>query len=642
MRHTMRANHATSVPSHHVVLDTETVPDPLPDNPARHCHRFRLGVARRFRFVDGKATRCQEEVFREPDGLRRFVLDQATPKFPLWVWSHNAGFDLTAVGVWRLFETGQLLLSLPRQRGKSAAGGDQAGRPRLGCLVTDDPPTIIHAFTPAGASVWFVDTLNWFLCPLKELGHALGLPKLELPGEVASDEDWEVYCRQDVAILAAAVTALLSFVQKADLGNFRATAASQALALFRHRCMDRAIHIDTRLELKELERAAYYGGRREVYFAGANVPSSWAGLEVLNGAPPDVPYLHKGPTYHLDLTAAYPAAMKGLPYPVAYLKTLVDPPPDELLAAMGATCAAAHVRLDTGLDSYPVRRGQRVFQATGSYDTTLCGPELLRALKSRVVRRVHRAQLYTADMPFDAFVEATWRLRVEAEAAGHVVFARLAKLLANSLHGKFAQRAHRWELLPGAVAPVLWGSYAALDADTGQFERYRSIAGAVQRKGASEEHPESFPLIAAYCSAYCRERMYDLRWIAGLREVLYEDADSLHVTQSGYDSLAAAGAVADGHLGGLRLERGSELAVYFGPRDYRLGAERVLAGLGRKAYEDERGVWHQTNFDRLDCTLNGPPPDGPMVSDVTLSRPVHPIQAAVTPEGWTVPILLRE
>lgn len=642
MRHTIRRNHAAGIPQNHVVLDTETTPVPIPDSPGRHVHRLRLAVARRFRFEGGRFGRLRECVAGDRNTILDWLLAQTNPRNPVWVWCHNAGFDLTAIGLWMLFESGEIMLETPDEA--PGGGSDQRGRKkrRVGVLVTDDPPTIVKCFTRTGATMVFVDTLNWFMCPLSELGEAHGLPKLDMPGECGEDSDWEAYCRRDVEILQASVQSLLSFVSQADLGNLRYTAASQAMALFRHRCLTCDIHTDDRSELKVLERAAYFGGRKEVYYAGAVVRPELAGVAQLAGVKPGVPVLAKGPAIHLDLTAAYPSVMRDNVYPVSYIRSVDNPTPEDLLGWMSVYCCCASVRISTGCDSYPVKRSGRTIQAIGDFDTCLCGPELIRALRQKDVKMVHLAQLYVADRPFTRFVDACWELRDKFSREGKPLYARLAKLLANSLHGKFGQRSHRWELVPGHVAPCLWGAYAAFDESMGQWECFRSIGGAVQRRGKSEEPAGSFPAIAAYCTSYCRELMYKIRWEAGLREVLYEDSDSIHVTEQGYLALQRRGWIDTAKPGRLKEVCRGDVTEYRGPLDYTMGNRRVVGGLARRAVEDEHGVWHQTNFDRLDSTLTGVPPEGPMVSDVTVSRPVHQILARVGPDGWTSPILLKE
>lgn len=641
MRRSMRPNHANRIPSSHCFLDAETVPSPSPVNPAISIHRLHVGCGSYFRLESGRRTRRSQTTFRDHNTALSWILSLAHTRNPLWVWCHNAGFDLTTIRLWQLFETGELTFDAPPRRPATVADQRRAAIPRGGLLVSDDPPTIIRCYTRGGATVWFVDTLNWFLSPLADLGAAVGLPKLPMPGELATTDDWERYCRRDVEIVEEVVYQLLLFVRDADLGNFRTTAASQAMAWYRHTGMRRPIHLDDDESVKRLERECYYGCRRQIYYQGVVVPPEMAGLEPLAGLTDGVPVLPAGPVYHLDVNGAFPYAMLQNPYPVAYQRTMTDCSPASLLRAMEGCCACAHVRVDSGCDPWPLRERGETMWAIGSFDTCLCGPELIRAIRQGDVKRVYRAQLYTADHPFDSWVESGWRMRLRYRAEGKPLWERLTKLLMNSLHGKFGQRQGRWEPVPDALAPTPWGCYTRFDSETGGYRVYRSVAGWVQARGDGGEHPDSFPAISAYCTAYARERMYQLRWAAGLRHTLYEDTDSLHVTAFGYETLRRLGYVSVDSLGALKIEHEGRTAEYRGVHDYTLGERTVLGGLGRKAWEDSHGLWHQTNFDRLDSHLAGPPPEGPTTEEVTLARPSHPVCGRVAPDGWVEPLLVR-
>lgn len=642
MRARLRFNHTTGIPRHHIVIDTETVPVADPDWPALHVHRLRLGVARYFRFEDDKVMSPQELVFYDRNTILNWILDKTSPNSPVWLWAHNAAFDLTAIGFWMLFESGELSLKWSDPEGKISPVTGLPVKPREGLLVTEDPPTIIRAYTKSGATLWAIDSLNWCMASLRDLGDAVGVEKLDMPGEQAEDSDWLAYCRRDAEILERLVVSILRFVKVADLGNFRATAASQAYAFFRHRCMTCAIDVDDDLDVKAMERQCYYGGRREVYFQGCVVRSEAAGIEHLAGAPVGMPVIAKGPVYHLDLTGAYPSVMADNVFPVRKLGEEFDVDPEILLAKLKALGAAAHVRISCGNGSWPVRRGEKVISAMGDFDTYLCGPELIRAIRERAVSKVYHVRYYAVDKPFAKFVQEGWKLRQDFHDCGQFLFARIAKVLLNALHGKFAQRANRWEMVPGAMAPTAWGHYTTWDARSGQMRVFRSVGGNVQLRLDGGEREDSFPLIAAYATAYCRELMHRLRWVAGLREVLYEDADSMHVTQSGFNALRDAGWVDEGKLGKLHVVRKAERSIYYGPKDYVLDEYRVMAGVARRAVEDGRGMWHQTNFHRLDSLLASTPPEGPVCADVVKQTPRPVTAARVMADGWTEPLKLAD
>jgi hypothetical protein len=177
-----------------------------------------------------------------------------------------------------------------------------------------------------------------------------------------------------------------------------------------------------------------------------------------------------------------------------------------------------------------------------------------------------------------------------------------------------------------------------MDSTTGQMRLYRCVAGAVFRQEEEEEKDDNFPLIAAYATAYHRERMRELKAAAGYRNTLYEDADSIHVTQAGKEALDKLGLIRDGELGFLRVEASADRVIYNGPKDYVFGGKIVLCGLNRKAHCDPRGLWHQTKFLGLQSLLSSSAPDGPVSIDEECERPFHPIRGRVAKDGWVYPL----
>lgn len=638
MKRYIRHNKRTGIPQHHVVFDCETVPVPDGANPKLAVHKLALGAASYFRFEGGQPTRPDRLDFVDRDSFWQWLLGKCHRRHPVWAWSHNAGFDLSALRLWQLLESGELYLSRPGLR-KTLQKIEMLQHARPGGLcVTTDPPTVIGCYTPAGARIIFLDLINWLPLSLKEIGEELNCAKLDMPGELGSTEEWMRYCKRDVEILQRAVVSILHFVSSNDLGNLRITAASQSMALYRHRCMGRPITIDTDKDVKRLERQSYYGGRCEVYYAGSVLREGMGGLSCMVGVKAGQPWIERGPVYHLDLAGAYPAAMRDGIFPVRYLRSEVNPRPADVLAGMAAQCCVASVRINAGNEPWPLRRGKEVWWVIGRFDTVLCGPELERALKSGDVEHVYLAQWYVADRPFREFVDAVWGMRAEYKRRGDNLLSRLCKCIGNALHGKFAQRQSRWSLLPDVLGPKMWGGFVMVDKATGQLRRYRCIAGYVQVQEEDEEKDDNFPLIAAYATSYHRERMRELKLVAGYRNVLYEDADSLHVTQAGKDALCRADEIAEGRLGKLRIEAVADKAVYVGPKDYQLGNKVVCGGLTRKSVVDAHGLWHHTKFLGLGSILASYPPDGPVSIDEEMERPYHPIRGRVARDGWVYPL----
>jgi len=633
----MRFNHKNRIPRHHLCFDTAGVAVPSETLPKLTVHRFAFSSARYCRFDGDSVSREDHAEFLDRNAFWNWLLSKCTQRNSLWVWSHNAGRNLSTLRLWELLASGELSLAHPRTRKVKTDALKTGDPPTGGVLVDSDPPTVVKCYTRSGASIVFLDVMNWLPTSMEDLSneYEIGIPGM--PGELSDDRTWLDWLQRRTEVVQRSVLSLLRFVKAEDLGNLRWTAAAQSMALFRHRCMVTQITTDDDPDVKRLERAAYVGGRCEVYYRGSVIGAGIQGLEPMVGLNPGLPTLPAGPVYHLDLTGAYPAVMRDNVFPVRYLCTELNPRRESVLERLAGQCAVASVRIDAGNEPWPIKGKEETVWKRGRFDAVLCGPELKRAIQHGDVKHVYQCQWYVADRPFGSFVHSVWEMRKTYQDKKNSLIGRLCKLLANSLHGKFSQRSHRWCLLPTVCAPKPWGRFLMFSRVTKKLEVYRCVAGHVQRLEESGEKPDNFPAIAAYTTSYARERMRELRLKAGYRQVLYEDADSIHVTEKGYLSLCAAGEVADNELGKLKVVQVAERAVYHGPKHYQLDDRVVNLGIHHDSLRREHGMWGHTNYLSLQSILNGEPQPGAVSYDEEIKDPVHPIRGRVDRDGWVHP-----
>lgn len=635
----IKLNHRTAVPSNHAAFDCETIPKRLCPESKRDVQVLRLGCAMGWRYEEGEASREDTCEFTRSEDFWAWVTTRLSKTHPLWLWAHNAGFDTMAVHFWTMIESGEFRLWDWPDQVASPAPKPNDGRKWVGLCVTEDPPTIICARHKSGAIIRIVDTLNWFLCPLEEVGAALGLPQEHKPEFSDPDTEWWKRCRRDVEIVRGAVDQLTSFVFLNDLGNFKPTAASQAMAAYRHRCMLSPIDTTDKPHVKAMERKCYYGGRQWLYYRGSacrldkDLPVD-LGKEWMADA-----HVWTHGIHHVDLTAAYPSAMKGRLYPCRYNRTEVGLSPRDALNWLGAFAGCGEVTVATRERPYPLRQGEETVWCVGSFRTNLAGPELIAGLMDGTVTDVHSLQLYSQAPLFDTFVDLFWHLRQHYKEMGNKVMERLCKLLSNSLHGKFGQRNHPWELRAGLIAPIPWGAYLSVDRDSGKLTEYRSLGWHAQEKCEPGEAEGNFPLISAYTTSYLRLFMRALVEEAGPRNVYLEDCDSLHISSAGLERLRAAGEVEDGVMGKLHLVKSADWAVWRGPKDYNFGGKIVRSGQSRNAVQVSPGVWAQTQFHRRDTMLRGQPAPGPLTEEITKVAPELWQRGAVGVDGWTSPLI---
>ncbi|GAI33087.1 unnamed protein product, partial [marine sediment metagenome] len=142
--------------------------------------------------------------------------------------------------------------------------------------------------------IQFLDSMGFIGASIAALGNTLGIPKLPMPPQIASDSLWEEYCQRDVLVMKSGVEAFIKFVKDNDLGKFSYTIAGQSLQAYRHRFLTCNIWIHRYPDVMEAERRAYHGGRTEAFFLG-EVPAD--------------------KIYYLDINSMYPSVMVDRPYP---------------------------------------------------------------------------------------------------------------------------------------------------------------------------------------------------------------------------------------------------------------------------------------------------------------------------------------
>lgn len=630
----MRHNKRAGCPSQYVCFDTETSERDHPDLPGLKVNLLRLGTAVRFRMENEKRTRNERLTYGDPATFWRWVYDGLDKRKRTYLFCHNAGFDLTAIQLWAELENGNLR---PVYRRRDAPAGDDQGDdddPASGLMVIDDPPTILDLEDRQKRKLTVVDLMNYFPVALSVIGESVALPKLPFPGDEATIQYWEEYCANDTEIVARAVEKLVGFVKGADLGNLRYTMSGQSLALYQHRCMTEPITWEHATEAKTLERRALYTGRTRAYFLGCAGRRAGELPEIAVNTPDPKGHITTANVYRLDANSAYPYVMKDNVYPVCYLGRERGVSHHRLGHLMSAYEAVADVRITSLNEPYPLRDQRGVRWCVGTFDTSLCGPELRRALAEGAVRCVYAVQYYKRGKPFSRFADVVLELRARYKQAGDTLLAKAAKLLGNALHGKFAQWAGGWESRRDILPPVLWGTWPDFDPDTLDYVAHRAIGSHVQAKRPREEKPANFPLIAAYVTAYAREHMRRLIGIAGASEVYYEDVDSLHVGEVGYQNLLSAGWIDPERPGALKVEAVASSAQWVGPRYYRHGEKWVRCGISPRAVIDAKGDLVQTHFHGLTSMLNGQPPPGPITQEVHPTEPSPVNHGTIAPSGW--------
>lgn len=575
--HIMKVAKTMEYPSNLLFFDTETTGNI--DHIDKQCvrHSFFMGYVYATRFEKLKETRIKETVFQSIPAFWSFLNKRKDKLRPLYCFSHNLPFDLTILDFWHYLDRENIPITF---------------------AVMEDPPTIIMIEIDK-CKIYFIDTLNYWRLSLKQIGHNIGLEKLEMPGVVKNSKEFIEYCKNDVMILKKAVLQLISFLKEKDLGSFGFSTPSIAMHVFKHSFLKpNTIYIHDNKRALIMERESYYGGYVCNFYVGKV----------------------KSKVHYLDVNSLYPYLMLR-PVPVKLLQVKNNPPIKELKKIVGKYGYCAQVEISDLKQSYPKRLDGKLCMVRGHYVTTLCGEELERAITQGSIMKCYCLAVYEMKPIFKEYVEYFYDLRLKYKKEDNQTYDQFCKLMMNSLYGKFGQLGFRWQELnkenleryydclnkpfpeqyqDNFVMPnINWmeNKWYALGLDVPI--QVRCIHGQTQIKFPTGEHFESSPIISGYITGYGRELLRQYIAIAGKDNVYYCDTDSLFTNNRGFDRLRKKGIVNQNRLGHLKLEGSSAKTEFWGPKDYTFGDTTKLKGIRANAIQIGENEYMQNKFEGL-------------------------------------------
>lgn len=548
------------LPVHAVFLDTESYQRDAEGGSWPMWHEWRLGVATYVRYRNGIETSRETQVFNRSEQLWDWIGARTNRRNPLWVFAHNLGFDLTVSGFW------------PRLTG--------GGWKLLHCVM-NDPPTSLTVDTGSGA-IRLVDSLNYLLMPVEEMGQCLNMPKIPMPQTVDDSSGWVERCKRDVEILAGAMSAILRTVSVTGSKTWASSAAGVSWRLYESCYANRKLLRVPDTKYREIEREAYYPGECCAYRIGN----------------------FQGNHAHVDVNSLYPWVMRHAQLPVRAESWDWTCTVDELRTRTNDGFCIARVFIDDEYRPRPVRLKGRVHRVVGRYWTTLSGAELRSALDYGVVRSVREWIHYTTDNFLCGFVLDLYERRLDARESGNLMESAWYKILMNGLTGKFVQRNGQWVDCPDEIPLTHYGQWTHYDYEKQEFSAKRAIAGLVQTRTERTDWEHARPAVGAAITAAGRERMRQLREHAGPDDVHYQDTDSLILTDSAWGRLRDRGEHSETRLGALRLQGVYDSCRVWGRKRYALGGRVVAAGVDRGQRVSADCVYSRTDWQSLQSILS--------------------------------------
>ncbi len=595
--HYLRANHAADLPRTILALDTETAGTVEAEGIAQ---RFKIGWSALVHLSPrGRVTDEEWRFWNHAVPLLEYIEDAAPRDGTLWVFANNIFFDLQALGFFHDFTV----------RGWSLD------------FVYDAQTSYMLIIRRDRYTIKALSVSNYWSASTRELGELLGERKLDVDLSAVSDETLLIYCFRDTEIALDAMVRYIELVRRLDLGSFRLSRAAQSYAAFRHRYMKTKLFIHDDPEVRELEEAAYTGGRVEAYRIGE---------------------LSGGPFTCYDVNSMYPFIMRNYRLPVKCVDYHTDMRPADAAAFLAEYSMIAEVELDTDEPIYAYRCKGRLIFPVGRFTTYVCTEGLRQALLRGHVVKVVRAAFYKDAVIFRPYIDAFYKMRLEAKERGDPVMDRMAKLLMNSLYGKLAQR----RPIVTLDRPCKSDDYYRLEAIDHETNENIVTTRLFHREIVTigeELAPSSIVAIPAHITEYGRMLQYDIQEKLGRDRVLYCDTDSVFLPDPGEEKLAYT--VDPAKLGALSRKWSSERLVIHGAKDYETDLDTVVKGIPEDAELVAPRTWSFTYWPGQRTHMQRGIDDRYVQREMTktLNKPYGKgrVNADGTVSPWTLPDFLE-
>lgn len=397
--------------------------------------------------------------------------------------------------------------------------------------------------TDDGEVVTFLDSMNYVAFSVKKMGNVVGIPKLEFDDVGDYDkmlnnrDELIAYNLRDCEITYNFMKLLQSGFN--ELGcDLKTTIASTALNLFQRKYLENDLYV-SEPDIREFVLKAYYGGRTEAFIRGT-IDADDFSADNLN---------------YYDVNSLYPYAMNNFIYPNTNYSRVCNPGSMNLIKRYEGVSNVVIECPDIDYPFLPFRTKEKLLFPKGILKGNYTHIELRKALEiGYKILEIKQTVYYTVThKPFKDYVTALYNKRLEYKK-NESPLELVAKLLLNSLYGKFAQKTTQEEIfyldsltpeefiaksLKYEVCPVDKWLYVKVDDRIPNF---------------------SLPVYSAYITGYARIVLYDYMKKAGT--VIYTDTDSI-ITPSIMKT--------SNKLGDLKLEHSLKRIIIIKPKMYYLG-----------------------------------------------------------------------
>lgn len=457
--HWLQPGGKTSTPKVIVTFDTETA---VQDRRGKEIMTLRCWDAKlRVRDIDGDGHTWTKDYAGEAAADLVEVIEAAVAlNGEAWVFAHNVGFDLTVTSL-------PMILVEHGWESRFVNIGDES---------------CVFVFKGDTGKLVITDSWSWLRCSLAAAAKDIGMRKTPLPKDDDGLTEWHRRCKHDVQILDRLLAELLDWWDHADLGGFAVTSAACGWRTLRRHIKPSTVLVGADPARSTTERAAIYGGRKEVWRVG-QVDRCW--IE------------------DWDLVAAHLSCVATMPMPTRPLQPgrlsrsyNALSPPDGL----GTICT---VEITTNTPCAPLRLAGETWWPVGTFRTTITSAELAWVLQVAERVKLLEAQWYWLTDDLSNWGQWCQELQSTPDTVVPRVVKRVAKGWGRAVPGRFALRTS--ELIGERAATHLgWALEQGHDLDTGDQLEVITYGGVERTYRKDQDGADVAPAILAFVEGHVR------------------------------------------------------------------------------------------------------------------------------------------
>lgn len=430
-------------------------------------------------------------------------------------------------------------------------------------------------FQKSGMKLTIIDNMNFFEGSVEDLGKELGFRKGKMPKSTKLTKAFIKYCKRDVDIVVKGLIELSKICGKYGYGELEITRAKLCFNIFSSKFLNTFIQTHNNKLILEREFDSYAGGRVEAFYQGQ---------------------LPKADYYYLDVNSLYPYIMLTSQVSTRVRNHFTNAKKEWLEDKLKRYNALAKVTITIEKPCAFVRTDTKLLFPVGTFTGTYCGNELKYILKHAKKVKIHYGYLYLAEFVFTEYVKHFHALKTKYKKENKPIFAYFAKLMLNSLYGKFVQRTPTIQAT-GYKSDSRYETRLVLDYGKGRKFRRRIINYEEYDESDRQVMPNTVPILGSEITSNARSLMWSFIEKAELKNVFYTDTDSLIVNQAGYDKLKCE--IKNGVLGALELEAKSQHCKINTLKDYEFGEKITRKSVSKKAKQINKNTFEYEYFSTL-------------------------------------------